>query len=74
MTRKKSYLLSSWGRQKVAQHKWAIRQFNPEKKLTAANYKEFEARCEGLLCICEGLLCIDDTTKAETLVISARLG
>jgi len=67
MTRKKSYLLSSWGRQKVAQHKWAIRQFNPEKKLTAANYKEFEARCEGLLCI-------DDTTKAETLVISARLG
>jgi thioredoxin reductase (NADPH) len=41
-------------------HNWAIRQFYPDKKLTTANYKGFQARCEGLLCI-------DDMTKAETL-------
>src|SRR5262245_15952986 len=41
-------------------HNGAIRQFYPDKKLTTANYKGFQARCEGLLCI-------DDMTKAETL-------
>ena len=41
-------------------HNWAIRQFYPDKKLTTANYKGFQARCEGLLCI-------KDMTKAETL-------
>lgn len=41
-------------------HNWAIRQFYPERKLTTANYKGFEARCEGLLCI-------RDMTKTETL-------
>lgn len=41
-------------------HNWAIRQFYPEQKLTTANYKGFQARCEGLLCI-------HDMTKSETL-------
>src|SRR5437773_1053674 len=41
-------------------HNWAIRQFYPEQKLTTANYKGFQARCEGLLCI-------RDMTKVETL-------
>jgi thioredoxin reductase (NADPH) len=41
-------------------HNWAIRQFYPEQKLTTANYKGFQARCEGLLCIA-------DMTKSETL-------
>src|SRR5436190_4421904 len=41
-------------------HNWAIRQFYPEQKLTTANYKGFQARCEGLLCI-------KDMTKSETL-------
>lgn len=41
-------------------HNWAIRQFYPEQKLTTANYKGFQARCEGLLCI-------NDMTKSETL-------
>jgi thioredoxin reductase (NADPH) len=41
-------------------HNWAIRQFYPEQKLTTANYKGFQARCEGLLCI-------NDMTKTETL-------
>src|SRR5262245_30568563 len=46
--------------EKGAQHNWAIRQFYPDKKLTTANYKGFQARCEGLLCI-------QDMTKVETL-------
>src|SRR5262245_26683126 len=41
-------------------HNSAIRQFYPDKKLTTANYKGFQARCEGLLCI-------HDMTKSETL-------
>jgi len=41
-------------------HNWAIRQFYPEQKLTTANYKGFQARCEGLLCI-------NDMTKTETI-------
>src|SRR5438105_11253762 len=41
-------------------HNSAIRQFYPEQKLTTANYKGFQARCEGLLCI-------KDMTKSETL-------
>jgi thioredoxin reductase (NADPH) len=41
-------------------HNWAIRQLYPEQKLTTANYKGFEARCEGLLCI-------TDMTKSETI-------
>jgi thioredoxin reductase (NADPH) len=46
--------------EKGSQHNWAIRQFYPEQKLTTANYKGFQARCEGLLCI-------RDMTKTETL-------
>ena len=36
------------------------RRFYPETKLTTANYKGFEARCEGLLCI-------KDMSKMETI-------
>src|SRR6188474_2399506 len=46
--------------EKGGMHNWAIRQFYPEQKLTTANYKGFQARCEGLLCI-------SDMTKSETL-------
>jgi thioredoxin reductase (NADPH) len=46
--------------EKGSTHNWAIRQFYPDKKLTTANYKGFQARCEGLLCI-------QDMTKSETL-------
>src|SRR6185503_20134361 len=41
-------------------HNSAIRQLYPEQKLTTANYKGFDARCEGLLCV-------GDMTKPETL-------
>src|SRR6201988_3072473 len=41
-------------------HNSAIRQLYPEQKLTTANYKGFEARCEGLLCV-------SDMTKPETI-------
>src|SRR6185295_19943471 len=46
--------------EKAATHNWAIRQLYPEQKLTTANYKGFEARCEGLLCI-------GDMSKSETI-------
>jgi Thioredoxin reductase len=46
--------------EKAATHNWAIRQLYPEQKLTTANYKGFQARCEGLLCI-------GDMTKSETI-------
>lgn len=41
-------------------HNWAIRQLYPEQKITTANYKGFEAKCEGLLCF-------KDMTKAQTI-------
>ena len=41
-------------------HNWAIRQLYPEQKITTANYKGFEARCEGLLCL-------HDMTKTQTI-------
>ena len=46
--------------EKSPTHNWAIRQLYPEQKLTTANYKGFEAHCEGLLCI-------RDMTKSETI-------
>jgi len=46
--------------EKGATHNSAIRQLYPEQKLTTANYKGFEARCEGLLCV-------GDMTKPETI-------
>ena len=41
-------------------HNWAIRQLYPEQKITTANYKGFEAKCEGLLCL-------SNMTKAQTI-------
>jgi thioredoxin reductase (NADPH) len=35
--------------EKGATHNSAIRQLYPDQKLTTANYKGFDARCEGLL-------------------------
>ena len=46
--------------EKAEHHNSAIRQLYPEQKLTTANYKGFDAKCEGLLCI-------KDMTKSETL-------
>jgi len=46
--------------EKGEHHNSAIRQLYPEQKLTTANYKGFEAKCDGLLCI-------KDMTKAETI-------
>jgi thioredoxin reductase (NADPH) len=46
--------------EKAHTHNWAIRQLYPEQKLTTANYKGFEAKCEGLLCL-------EDMTKTQTL-------
>ena len=37
--------------EKGEHHNSAIRQLYPEQKLTTANYKGFEAKCDGLLCI-----------------------
>jgi Thioredoxin reductase len=52
--------------EKAASHNWAIRQLYPEQKLTTANYKGFQARCQGLLCI-------GDMNKAETLAYFDRI-
>ena len=46
--------------EKGATHNFAIRQLYPDQKLTTANYKGFDARCEGLLCL-------SDMTKSETI-------
>jgi len=46
--------------EKGATHNSAIRQLYPDQKLTTANYKGFDARCEGLLCL-------SDMTKSETI-------
>jgi thioredoxin reductase (NADPH) len=52
--------------EKAAIHNWAIRQLYPEQKLTTANYKGFQPRCEGLLCI-------GDMTKSETIAYFDRI-
>jgi thioredoxin reductase (NADPH) len=52
--------------EKAATHNWAIRQLYPEQKLTTANYKGFQARCEGLLCI-------GDMNKSETIQYFDRI-
>lgn len=46
--------------EKAHTHNWAIRQLYPEQKITTANYKGFEAKCEGLLCL-------SDMTKVQTI-------
>ena len=45
--------------EKGATHNSAIRQLYPDQRLTTANYKGFDAQCEGLLCV-------SDMTKFET--------
>jgi thioredoxin reductase (NADPH) len=52
--------------EKANHHNSAIRQLYPEQKLTTANYKGFDAKCEGLLCI-------EDMTKTETLAYFDRV-
>jgi thioredoxin reductase (NADPH) len=52
--------------EKAATHNWAIRQLYPEQKLTTANYKGFQARCEGLLCI-------GNMSKSETIEYFDRI-
>jgi thioredoxin reductase (NADPH) len=52
--------------EKAATHNWAIRQLYPEQKLTTANYKGFQPRCEGLLCI-------GDMSKSETIAYFDRI-
>jgi thioredoxin reductase (NADPH) len=52
--------------EKAVTHNWAIRQLYPEQKLTTANYKGFQARCEGLLCI-------GDMSKSETIEYFDRI-
>ena len=46
--------------EKGVTHNSGIRQLYPDHKITTANYKGFEARCEGLLCL-------NDMTKSETI-------
>src|SRR6266403_819335 len=46
--------------EKGGTHNSAIRQLYPDQKLTTANYKGFDARCEGLLCV-------SDMTKSKTI-------
>src|SRR6267154_5869716 len=46
--------------EKGATHNAAIRQLYPDQKLTTANYKGFDARCKGLLCV-------SDMSKSETI-------
>jgi thioredoxin reductase (NADPH) len=52
--------------EKATTHNWAIRQLYPEQKLTTANYKGFQPRCEGLLCI-------GDMSKSETIEYFDRI-
>ena len=57
----KTLVLEKW-----TTHNWAIRQLYPEQKVTTANYKGFQSRCEGLLCI-------GDMTKSETIEYFDRI-
>jgi len=52
--------------EKGATHNTAIRQLYPDQKLTTANYKGFDARCEGLLCV-------SDMTKPETIAFFDKI-
>jgi len=52
--------------EKAVTHNWAIRQLYPDQKLTTANYKGFQARCQGLLCI-------GDMNKTETIEYFDRI-
>jgi thioredoxin reductase (NADPH) len=52
--------------EKGATHNSAIRQLYPHQKLTTANYKGFDARCEGLLCV-------SDMSKSETIAFFDKI-
>ncbi|MHB1688336.1 MAG: NAD(P)-binding domain-containing protein [Ignavibacteriaceae bacterium] len=46
--------------EKAEEHSYAIKKYYPDKKLVTANYKGFEAKCTGVMCI-------PDLTKQETI-------
>ena len=46
--------------EKAEEHSYAIKKYYPDKKLVTANYKGFEAKCTGVMCI-------PDMTKQETI-------
>jgi len=46
--------------EKADEHSFSIKKYYPENKLVSANYKGFEAKCTGVLCI-------PDLTKHETI-------
>jgi len=46
--------------EKAEEHSFSIKKYYPDKKLVTANYKGFEAKCTGVMCI-------PDLTKHETI-------
>ncbi len=46
--------------EKAEEHSFSIKKYYPDSKLVTANYKGFEAKCTGVLCI-------QDLTKHETI-------
>ncbi|MBA4309413.1 MAG: cbb3-type cytochrome oxidase assembly protein CcoS [Chlorobiaceae bacterium] len=46
--------------EKMDEHSFSIKKYYPESKLVTANYKGFESRCTGVMCI-------PDLTKKETI-------
>lgn len=46
--------------EKAAEHSFSIKKYYPENKIVTANYKGFEAKCTGVMCI-------PDLTKYETI-------
>ncbi len=46
--------------EKAEEHSFSIKKYYPDKKLVTANYKGFEAKCAGVMCI-------PDLTKHETI-------
>ena len=46
--------------EKTEEHSFSIKKYYPESKLVSANYKGFEAKCTGVMCIL-------DMTKHETI-------
>jgi len=46
--------------EKATEHSFSIKKYYPENKLVTANYKGFEAKCTGVMCI-------PDLTKNETI-------
>lgn len=46
--------------EKAEEHSFSIKKYYPDSKIVAANYKGFEAKCTGVMCI-------SDMTKHETI-------